>query len=192
MQLQIGGKLVNNMKTTKVFKHRQLCCEICKKKMRSDNIKRHLKNHIKRKQQLDNIEFNLNEINNAEISNGTDADLKDTTSENSLEDILLVDNEAYKEKIDLGKQICTILEKGVVNEESLTRDRKFALDLYRKQKPRLDIVDVELRPWQEEALKLIDNPSERKVIWITGRQGNEGKSWFQCYTESYFGFHRVA
>ena len=64
--------------------------------------------------------------------------------------------------------------------------------MYRKQKPRFDIVNLELRPWQEEALKLIDNPPEREVIWITGRQGNEGKTWFQCYTESYFGFHRVA
>ena len=141
---------------------------------------------------MDNIEFNLNDINDAETSNGTNADLKDTTSKNSLEDILLVNNEAYKEKIELGKQICTILEKGVVDEGSLTKHHKFVLDLYRKQKPRLDIVDIELRSWQEEALKLIDNPSEREVIWITGRQGNEGKTWFQCYTESYFGFHRVA
>ena len=30
------------------------------------------------------------------------------------------------------------------------------------------------------------------MIWITGRQGNEGKTWFQWYVETYFGFHRVA
>ena len=24
-----------------------------------------------------------------------------------------------------------------------------------------------------------------------GRRGNEGKTWFQCYMEAYFGFHRV-
>ena len=43
--MQINEELTNNMKTTKT--HRELCCEICKKKMRSDNLKRHLKNILK-------------------------------------------------------------------------------------------------------------------------------------------------
>ena len=45
---------------------------------------------------------------------------------------------------------------------------------------------------QEQALQFIEIPTERKVIWMTGRVGNEGKTWFQNYIESYFGFHRVA
>ena len=110
--------------------------------------------------------------------------------ENLRED-LLKDNQLYIEKIELGKKIALIIDEGMVREESLTRDRKQALDLYRKQRPRFDVANVELRPWQEQAIELIENPSERQVIWITGRQGNEGKSWFQCYMESYFGFHRV-
>ena len=110
--------------------------------------------------------------------------------ENLRED-LLKDNQLYIEKIELGKKIALIIDEGMVREESLTRDRKQALDLYRKQRPRFDVMNVELRPWQEQAIELIENPSERQVIWITGRQGNEGKSWFQCYMESYFGFHRV-
>ena len=48
-----------------------------------------------------------------------------------------------------------------------------------------------MRPWQEQALQLIETPTERKVIWMVGRIGNEGKSWFQCYIEAYYGFHRV-
>ena len=50
---------------------------------------------------------------------------------------------------------------------------------------------MELRSWQKEAIKFIEFPSERQVIWITGRRGNEGKTWFQCYMESSFGFNRV-
>ena len=65
------------------------------------------------------------------------------------------------------------------------------MDLYRKQRPRFDIANMELRMWQNQTLNLIDKPTERQVIWITGRQGNEGKTWFQCYAEAYFGFHRV-
>ena len=110
--------------------------------------------------------------------------------ENLRED-LLKDNQLYHDKIELGKKIAVIIDEGVVQEESLTKDRKLALDLYRKQRPRFDISNIELRSWQEEAIKLIEYPSERQVIWITGRRGNEGKSWFQSYMECYFGFQRV-
>ena len=108
-----------------------------------------------------------------------------------LEEDLLKDNQVYLERIELGKKIAVILEKGIIHEESLTKERKVALDLYRRQRPRFDIVNMHLRPWQEDALKMVETPSERKIIWIMGRRGNEGKTWFQCYMEAYFGFHRV-
>ena len=92
----------------------------------------------------------------------------------------------------MGSTFSSILDEGVVREESLTKEHKLALDIYRRQEPRCDISTMQLRSWQEEALKLIDSPSERQVIWIVGRQGHEGKSWFQNYVESYFGYHRVA
>ena len=109
----------------------------------------------------------------------------------NLEKDLLKDNQLYLERIELGKKIAIILDKGVIREESLTKERKVSLDLYRRQRPRFDIATMELRPWQKDALKLVELPSERKVIWIMGRRGNEGKTWFQCYMEAYFGFHRV-
>ena len=34
-------------------------------------------------------------------------------------------------------------------------------------------------------------PSERTVFWIIGRKGNEGKSWFQGYLETFYGYARV-
>ena len=111
--------------------------------------------------------------------------------EENLREDLLKDNQLYLDKIELGKKIAVIIDEGMVREESLTKDRKLALDLYRKQRPRFDIANIELRQWQEEAIKLIENPSERQVLWITGRRGNEGKAWFQSYMECYFGFNRV-
>ena len=109
-----------------------------------------------------------------------------------LEKSLLSDNQLYLEKIELGRNISTILDKGTIQEESLTKERKLALDIFRKQEPRCDISAMHLRPWQEEALELCDSPSERQVIWIVGCQGYEGKSWFQNYVEAYFGYQRVA
>ena len=114
-----------------------------------------------------------------------------TLDASSLREELLRDNQIYLNKIELGKEIAAIIEEGVVREESLTKDRKEALDIHRKQKPRIDIQIIQLRPWQEQAMKIIECPSERQVIWITGRRVGEGKSWFH-YVESFYGFNRVA
>ena len=34
-------------------------------------------------------------------------------------------------------------------------------------------------------------PSNREVIWVIGRKGDEGKTWFQSYMEAFFGYARV-
>ena len=39
---------------------------------------------------------------------------------------------------------------------------------------------------------LLNSPHDREVIWIRGRKGNEGKSWFQAYVRSLYGFQNVA
>ena len=51
-----------------------------------------------------------------------------------LEDELLKDNELYLERIELGKKIDIILEKGTILEESLPKEQKVTLDLYRRQR----------------------------------------------------------
>ena len=100
------------------------------------------------------------------------------------------DFQQYLQEIELGKTISSILDEGEFSEQSLTKGRKSALDLYRKKRPRFDIGGVELWSWQAQAFKLIESPSERQVMWITGRKG-EGKSMLQRYIETYYGFHRV-
>ena len=50
--------------------------------------------------------------------------------------------------------------------------------------------NVILRFWQTALLEYME-PSNREVIWIVGANGNEGKSWFQEFLESKFGWHRV-
>ena len=115
----------------------------------------------------------------------------DTNDITSLEDEMLQDNQEYLDKIELGERVASIIDKGTVREESLTRCRKEALDLYRKQKPRIDIQSTQLRPWQNELLKIISEPSDRDVFWICGYRGNEGKTWFQSYLETFYGYSRV-
>ena len=62
-----------------------------------------------------------------------------------LEEDLLKDNQLYLERIELGKKISIILDQGVISEESLRKERNVALKLYRKQRPRFDIVKRNLR-----------------------------------------------
>ena len=52
---------------------------------------------------------------------------------------MLQDNQNYLEKIELGKRIAMIIDKGTVREDPLTRNYKEALDLHQKQKLRIDI-----------------------------------------------------
>ena len=94
------------------------------------------------------------------------------------------------EKIELGCEVAVILKKGVVSEDSLSREKKDALDLYQKRKSRIYWEIADLRVWQqqlEEILKL----SYRRVYWIVGAKGNEGKSWFQDYLLADYGYDRA-
>ena len=68
---------------------------------------------------------------------------------------------------------------------------KEALGLYMKQKQGIDHENIILRPWQEDLLRQIEHPTERKVIWVRGAKCGEGKSWFQEFVESRFGWERV-
>ena len=70
----------------------------------------------------------------------------------NLEEQLLQDNRDYLDNIELGKQINAIIDKAEVQEESLSKHRKDAPDLYRKRKPTRDMSHVELRPWQQELM----------------------------------------
>ena len=144
--------------------------------MRSDNLQRHDKIHNEKSE----IDKNQNE--GCKIIEKTIEDLREE---------LLEDNNIYLDKIELGRKISVIIQEGVIQEESLTKERQDALTLYRKRRPRFDISTILLRPWQEEALELFEVPTERSIIWICGEDGNEGKSWFQSYIEGRYGFNRV-
>ena len=197
------------MKTLK-DRHRTIQCNVCGRVMRSDTVKRHMRSHKdllsmndaevreelrkrneihtqkeERRQRVEEIArqeniplYHCNEVQPSEV------DIS------SLEEEMLQDNQRYLENIELGKQISMIINKGVIREESLSKYRKEALDLYRKQRPR-NGVQVELRPWQQELMEMIAVPTEREVIWVQGMRGNEGKSWLQDYVAASYGYDRV-
>ena len=105
--------------------------------------------------------------------------------------VLLERNQNFLDKIEFGGRIARLIDEHGINEQSLSNDHQEALVLFRRQKPQFEIEDVELRPWQQDAMKYFESPTQRQVIWIRGNRGNEGKTWFQNYVQSLFECHRV-
>ena len=192
-------------------RNKKVQCKVCGRCIRSDNIKRHARTHqdiltmledeareeLRRRNdnflEREELFQKLEEIAQQEeidISNCIETQSSSALTQ-SLEEELLKENQDYLDKLELGKQIAQIINKGTVLEESLSRDRKHALDLYRKQKPSINIRKAHLRVWQQQLLILIKKPLKRQVFWICGYNGNEGKSWFQDYVETRYGYARV-
>ena len=180
--------------------HRQRQCTICKKWMRSNNLKGHMKVH---KDLLDLPDDQLEEELRArhDIQQEREAKIRKIekiAKENDLaipEEIVsrkrqsaeetddvrarcLQNQRLYLEKIELGKQVASIIESSEVIYESLGRTDKKAFDTYQKYF-KVDIADIALHKWQEEAMKFFDSSTERQVIWITDILGGKGKTFFK-------------
>ena len=141
--------------------------------MRSDNLERHKKQHLKRNE--DNPVTNENKIKDEEFRKA----------------LINLENE-YQKKIVQGQKIYKMLGEGVVSYQALTRDMKEEVDLYiENQADFRDVGNVELKPWQESLLEYVQQPCDREIFWVVGQEGNEGKNWFQKYVKSWLGARRV-
>ena len=169
-------------------RHQTVVCTICDKPMKSDNLKRHkkthkdllslpddeIKNELQTRQELKKKrEVRIQKIEEIEKENNLSIPdeiiNRKRKSVNQIDDVrarCLQNHQLYLEKIELGKQVATIIENGEVIYESLGKIDKKAFDTYRKYL-KVDISDVVLPKWQEDAMKFFDSPTERQVIWIT-------------------------
>ena len=133
-------------------RHRQIECDVCYRPMRSDNLHRHKKTHkdllslpdneIKdelqsreefkkmREEKIQKIEEIAKE-NNLTIPD----EIIEKRKSNEIDNIrarCLQNYQLYLEKIEIGKQVATIIENGEIIYESLGRSDKEAFDTYRK------------------------------------------------------------
>ena len=72
-----------------------------------------------------------------------------------FENIILYDNQEYKRKLDLGKEIHEFIHKNEVYINSLVPERKEVFDLYMKESVESFPTNVELKPWQNELMNYI-------------------------------------
>ena len=157
-------------------------CSICKKKMRSDTLKRHWLTKHK------NFDFKVTTV--------VRGFLKETDGEHSsnedLELEIVSNGKLLDEKIALGEKISKLLTKTNTKEESLSKKHKEAFDLYQSRRLAIEPDnEIKLYPWQQRMMNLIQESTLREVIWVKGARGNEGKTWFQKYVQSLLGRERV-
>ena len=157
-------------------------CSICKKKMRSDNLRRHwLAKHK-------SFDFKVTTVVRSFLK---DEDIK-PSSIKDLKSEIVANGKLFDEKIALGENISKVLADTNTKEESLSKKHREAFDLYQSRKLAIKPNDdVKLYPWQQQAMDLIQNPTHREVIWVKGARSNEGKTWFQKYVQSLLGRERV-
>ena len=119
-------------------RHKQVECNVCLRKMRSDNLKRHMLKHrelhtldegemrdeiklIKKlRETREEREQLVRQIADEEgrlPPEYCDIETSDTQDSNPVEEELLNDDQTYTRKIGRGKTICNILEQGSAREE---------------------------------------------------------------------------
>ena len=79
----------------------------------------------------------------------------------------------------MGREIKHIVLKLHATIACLDKEKMEALELFENRGQVKEIKAVEWRPWQKEILEYVNNPTQRRVIWVVGKKGNEGKTFFQ-------------
>ena len=168
-------------------------CKVCYREMRSDVLARHMKQHSMRNES--SPVTNISVTNNYNTISGVSTERKDEENENKDEELkehLIKIENKYQEKLVQGKKIYKMLGEGVVSYQALPREMKEDVDHYMENQADFrDVGNVELKPWQESLLEYVQQPFDREIFWIIGKEGNEGKNWFQKYVKSWLGARRV-
>ena len=178
-----------------MVKNKNVVCDKCMRVMRQDNLKRHMRQHGSEKFEhsicSSNNSLNKECETESEFSSiSSYGAWKPSLNRENIIKTLELDAAEYKNKLELGRILYEEAKGREIPEESLRKEFKEAKELYIKHKRNIDLENVILRPWQESLLQYI-KPTNRDVIWVIGKKGNEGKTWFQDYMESKFGWSKV-
>ena len=150
-------------------KHKKVVCGKCCRVMRSNNLKRHMKQH--ESGHFEDESFQGSAFSSSTTSLGSNFSSVSTTrsckpfviNEEIVFKTIEMHAEDYQRKLQLGEIVYKYAKDCEIPEESLSREYKEAKDLYVKNKQNIDIDNVILRPWQEALLKYI-KPSNRAII----------------------------
>ena len=180
-------------------RHKKVTCGKCLRIMRSDTLQRHMKQHEKE-------DYQNESICGSNFSSSTTSLQQDCKSVRDFSSIstststlineefviktIMMNADKYRQDMEVGKIVAKSIKDGGIPQDSLSNKHKDALDLYWNKKELLTIGNVIVKSWQESLLQYL-KPSVREIIWVQGAKTKEGKSWFQKYIETKFGWERV-
>ena len=162
--------------------NKQVTCTICLKTMRSDHLKRHMKQHVGEIRNVDEAETHRS---------GTSLGKCTSLNFEKLKKNVLCQADEFNRKIELGRQLKIIINEEDLNIHALDSDMKEALKTYELYGKNMDMEEINWRGWQMDLRQYLDKPCNRKIIWVVGTDGNEGKSFFQRNICEEFGYSRV-
>ena len=164
-------------------------CPLCKKSFRSDTLFRHSKacskkaNNSKDNSNKKQCKICFKTINFKNYARH----ILIHESKRTIVDDLKEGQKIFENKIKAGKVIKSVIRNKMANPKSLKQEYLEAIDT---ESDSGNILVPRLKIWQQKLLnKLI--PSERDVIWVTGKIGGEGKSFFQRYLLEIIGHHKT-
>ena len=184
-------------------RNKKVVCEECMRVMRQDHLKNHMRKHEnvnyeESSKMYENVKYeepssptSINIVQESNFNSITFSETKKTfLNEEAIIKTLKMDDAEYENTLELGRMIVEKAKSLGIAEESLRSEYKKAKELYLKHEKNVDIENVILRSWQDSLLQYL-KPSNREIIWVIGRKGNEGKTWFQEYMESKYGWGKV-
>ena len=99
----------------------------------------------------------------------------------------------FERKIELGRNLKIIIEKHGLNTHAFPENMKEALKAYEHYGKNMQMGEINWKGWQKDLRQYMNYvPCDRKVIWVVGGRGNEGKSFFQWNIHEEFGYSKVS
>lgn len=160
-------------------------CSTCRKKIRSDNMKLH--SHVKAVAVKYRIK-RCHTCNKTMIAGHLARHLKTHDAQPAKEIKRAENNQRIFEKDkEIGRYLREKIISGRIDPDSLCREDKRAFEISREF-PMME--HLALREWQKGLIPQL-KADNRKIIWVVGAKGGEGKSWFQRYLLSVNGPKKV-
>ena len=131
-------------------------CRICLKIMRGDHLKRHMKQHEKKTNSIDEVTEKIEYNSTVDVA--------------ALKNKIVWCGIEYQWKLELGREMKEIVLDLNIPTASLDRDDMEALESFENRGQVKEIKAVEWRPWQKQILEYVSNSTQRRIIWVVGEK----------------------
>ena len=180
-----NNKFITNVTISKTYK-----CKFCNYSSdQSNNVIRHARTkHVEEQNEKKTPQKEVTPLQKEVCEK---MEYQSTLDMTALKNEVISEINEYERKLELGREVKRIVLKLNVPTACLSKENMEALQLFNNRGQVKDVKLVEWRPSQKELLEHVNNPTPRRVIWVVGEGGDEGKDFFQNHIEEQYGKQRV-